>query len=371
MPSNPLPRRPPLPPGSPAGGPGVPSPEPGTPEPQPIARSVRPGVSRKKWLVAAGLLLGGSGGAGVLMLTPLVEPDPTVCEFPVPRENETATKLFQEAKQLIREGKWEEARVKLVEVQQLAPEMAAVRDYLERAEKEVPNQQHLVAAQAALSANQLSKAKAELDLIAQDTQQYEQVNILKRALRDAADLRSREAVALYGKGQRHEARLIAEDILGAFPEHRNAQAIPPARESRPPEPELPSTYFMRGDLNGAVELSRGCASASLSCKKELKALTEFRTLYNKGGKKQLGTQDLQRMLALDKQLAGPGNTSTLAQELITSSRSKAKELYLMGYALKDAEPTKAAAKFREAQALTLPEDEVHQRAINWLGRLKR
>lgn len=376
MATNPLPRRPPSPSDSPAGGPG-----PLSPEPAPSAHALAPrppaSLARRKGWIAAGLGVGGLSLAALLVVGLPGEEAPPPNELHPPGMPSEHPEAMREIKNLIRNGKWVEARALLLELQQQAPDLEVVADYLQRANVEAPNQQHLEAAQAALSEAQLTKAKTELDAVSPDTVQFEQVNTLRRQLRDAADLRAREAVALYGKGRGkyEEARAIAEDVLGAFPEHRNARTVISTRESPPtpsplPEEALPLTFFMGGDLNGAVEHARACAPASQSCKTELEALMEFSALSSKEPGK-LGPRDLPRLIALDQKLAGTQSPSLLAQRFIVAARSKAKDTYLMGYALKDAEPRQALVKFREVLTLTLPADEVHQKARHWVDRLER
>lgn len=374
MATNPLPRRPPPSPDSPAGGPRQLPPEPAPPGHALATRQPSPLVQRKQWL-RAGLGVGGLGLAALLVVG-LPGEEVRVPDRPyTPPGRSEHTQSLREAKNLIRDGKWVEARARLLELQQRAPHMDIVADYLKRAEVEIPNQQHMEEARAALSAGQLTRAKVQLDAVSPDTMQFEQANMLRRQLRDTADLRAREAVALYGKGQYQEARAIAEDVLGAFPEHGNARTVLSGREnprtpSPPPEPALPLTHFMSGDLPRAVELAQACASTSRSCNTEFKALIAFSGLSSKEPGK-LGPKDLPRLMALDQKLAGPQSPSPLAQKFIAAARSKAKETYLMGYALKEAEPRQALVKFREAVALTLPDDEVHQKAKHWIDTLGR
>jgi hypothetical protein len=73
---------------------------------------------------------------------------------------------------------------------------------------------------------------------------------------------------------------------------------------------------------------------------------------------------VQHILVLDPKHAG-------AHRIIEELRQKAKELYLQGYALKDANPKDGIARFQEVMDLTLPSDEVHLKAKTWLEKLRK
>jgi len=375
MATNPLPRRPPSPSDSPAGGPRELPPEPVTPVHALAPR--QPGrLGRRMTWIAAGLLAGGIGLGGLLLATSSRQhqPGPLDCPGP-PEESQEYTRLIQDANHLMREGKWTEARALLLEFEQREPNQGYLGDYLESVEAEISNKQHLVEAAAALSAGQLVKARTKLDAVKSNTMQYELADRLRQQLGDAVDSRVRDAEALLGNRQFDQARVIAMDALDASPEHARAMSILVAVESAllPPLPTGPRKaidHFMEGDLPGALELAHACSRSSRPCKTELKALMEFSAISRKEPGK-LGPQDLPRLVALDKRLTGTQTSSPLAQKFIIEARSKAREAFLMGYALKDTEPDEARKRFREVLALTLPDDETHQKAKNWLGRLKR
>jgi tetratricopeptide (TPR) repeat protein len=327
---------------------------------------------RKKW-IAAGLAVGGLGLGGLFLIPSPKPPGPLDCPGP-PLEYTEQAEHLREAKILMREGKWVEAREVLMKVQQQDPDQHELPDYLFRVEQEIRHQNHLVAAQAALSVGQLTQAKTELDAVTPDTMQYEQLGKLQRELKDAANQRVREAQALRDQGQLEQAQTMALAVLALFPEHAEASALVTVEplELTPltaPAPKQPIDHFMDGDLPAAVKLAQACASSSPECKAELEALKEFSILYRKG--ERMGTQRLVRLVALDRELAGTASPSRLTHELITQLRQKAKELYLLCYALKDTDPGQARTKFHKVMALTLPEDEIHQKAKSWLEKLQR
>jgi hypothetical protein len=93
------------------------------------------------------------------------KPAPSV-SLPIgPSPTEEAAALFQAAKNLAREGKWAEAKLKLLAAQSLDPDLASLGTYLARAGQEVPNEEHLRATQIALDQEQLGLAAAELNQV--------------------------------------------------------------------------------------------------------------------------------------------------------------------------------------------------------------
>ena len=133
--------------------------------------------------------------------------------------------LFQEAKNLIRDGKWADAKARLLELQEVEPGYVQLPDYLARVEKEIPNQEALDAAKAALDKDKLGPAAASLAKVAKDTQLFETVRQLKTSLKDKADKRVRDALTLLEQKQLDEAKAITDDVLAADPEHRDAKVI--------------------------------------------------------------------------------------------------------------------------------------------------
>src|SRR5205823_6753376 len=94
-----------------------------------------------------------------------------------------AQELNQQGKNLVREGKWIEAKARFEEVLQVMPDYGngTVQQYIQKTEVEIPSQQHLDAADFALngSPTKLGTAHKELDLVDANTQQYERRDKLK------------------------------------------------------------------------------------------------------------------------------------------------------------------------------------------------
>ncbi|WNG56759.1 FHA domain-containing protein [Archangium gephyra] len=335
--------------------------------------------------------------------------------------------LFQEAKNLIRDGKWMDAKGKLLELQELEPNYVQLPDYLARVEKEIPNQQALDTARSSLEKNQLGPAAAALAKVSKDTQLFETVRQLRTSLKDKADKRVREALTLLEQKQLDQAKAITDDVLAAEPEHRDAKVINEEaaraiaiRDAPPPPPtvkEAPKPWdqavdrFRDGDLNGAMAMANACAGKSPQCKVLMAQLGDFGALYKK--LEDLDAKGLARLLDLDKKITrGQGsklsrNAGTRAaniffksasaakasgqygramenaqralqadpshagaNNIVAEMRAKAKDLYLQAYALKDTNPEDAVPKFREVMAMTPSEDETHQKAKSWVEKLK-
>jgi tetratricopeptide (TPR) repeat protein len=337
--------------------------------------------------------------------------------------------IFQEAKNHIRGGKWEDAKAKLLELQGLAPDYPGLSDYLATVEKEIPNQEHVAAAQKALGEKKLAVAKAELDKVSPETTMYELVGNLKRQLRDTADAQTKEARALLDNKQLDPAKAITDDVLVAFAEDRDAKLIndeavrlitirdTPVRPP-PPPPTAPPweqavARFVDGDVSGAVALLNACSGKQAKCRSIMKDITEFNNLYKK--LEDLEARGLQRLLVLDKEITGSRGPSKMAKiagtraanifyksastakaagqyaraveyarrtlqadpnhagaaNILNDLRTKAKDIYLQAYAAKDSNPEDAIPKFREVLAMTPPDDETHGKAQHWLDTLQR
>jgi pSer/pThr/pTyr-binding forkhead associated (FHA) protein len=396
-------------------------------------KPVDPAEARKKKI-----LMGAIGGVALLAVLGLVALQVRQGKLAAQRQNQARLEadrraqlggIFQEAKNLVREGRWIEARDKLLELQSLEPGMGGLKDYLDRAEKEIPNQKHLVAAGAALKDKKLGVAKAELAKVTQDTQMFEQVSLLKRNLRDLGDAQAREARKLLDQKQIDEAKRITDDVLLAFESHRDAKLLNEEaarlieiRDRPPPPPPPPTpgkpweqgvTRFVDGDLSGAVALINACVSKAPKCKTLLKDMTEFGSLYKR--MEDLDAKGLSRLLALDKDITEGRGPSTMARNagtraanifyksassaktsgqwaravefarrtlqadpghvgatnLLNDLRTKAKDIYMQAYALKDANPEDAIPKFKEVISMTPPDDETHGKAKSWLEKISK
>ncbi|MFP2903092.1 FHA domain-containing protein, partial [Corallococcus sp. 4LFB] len=338
--------------------------------------------------------------------------------------------LFQEAKNLVREGQWQQAKAKLEELHAQAPDYPGVDDYLKAAEREIPNQNHLSTAQAALDKGELASAKASIAKVSADTQLYEQLKTARKNLTDAADKRTKEAKQLLDTRQLEnvqQAKAITDDVLATFPEHRDGKLVnddavrviadltrpEPVRVAAAPKPWEPAVdRFRDGDTSGAVAILNACAGKTTQCRKLMGQVTEFGNLYKR--LEELDAKGLTRLLALDKDItdgrgskmgrnagtrastiyyksaagakaagqwsramefarralqADPNHTG--AANIVNDLKSKAKDLYMQAYSIKDSSPEDALPKFRDVVTMTPTDDELHGKAQGWVEKLSR
>jgi tetratricopeptide (TPR) repeat protein len=398
-----------------------------------VQKPVDPAAQRKKkimlGLVGFVLVMLAAGLVALQMRNKSLQEAQMRAEMEAAARRQQLGAIFQDAKNFIREGKWTEAKTKLLELQAAEPGFGGLQDYLATVEKEIPNQEHVTAAQAALAEKKLGVAKAEMDKISSDTTMFELVGKLKRDLRDTADAQTKEARAMLDSKQLDPAKAITDDVLLAFPEHRDAKLIndeavrliierdtpvkpPPPPPTAPPW-EQASARFVAGDLSGAVALANACVSKNARCKSILKDMTEFGNLYKK--LEDLDVKGLSRLLALDREIAGSRAPSEMgrnagkraanafyknassaraagqwsravefarktvqadpshagANNILNELKTKAKEVYLQAYAMKDSNPDEAVVKFKEVLAMTPSGDETHEKAKKWAEQLQR
>jgi tetratricopeptide (TPR) repeat protein len=344
-------------------------------------------------------------------------PPPTPIIEPVRRS--PRDEAFQAIKNLIREGKWVEAKARLQEFKVLEPNYPSLVDYLAQAEKEIPNQEHVTAAKAALAAKMLAVAKAQLDQVSVDTTMFELVAQLKRELKDTADARVREAQALLDAGQHAQAAAILADVVAAFPEDRLARASFERAQSLSVVDtgsrawDLVVRDFMQGEISSAVVLAEACAPQVPRCKSGLKDLKEFSRLLKK--LEDLSLDQLTRLVELDLQITGgtspcratekvrvrqakilyknasaarargawaratefarltlqadPGHRG--AARILEEMRGKARELFFRGYGPATTSPEESLRLYRQVMAMTPPDDALHQKARAWIEKLQR
>lgn len=333
---------------------------------------------------------------------------------------------FQEAKNLVRDGKWKEAKDKLQALNDEAPNKD-VQTYLERAVKEIPNEENLALAQASLDKKELRAARTALNQVGEDTQMFEQRRRLLTALQDAAEARVREARSMLDSKRPDEAKVIADDILGAVSDNRDAKIISeeaarliairnapvpttPRDPGKPWEPAI--SRFSDGDLSGAVALANACVGKAPRCKQLLTQMTEFGDLYKRV--EDLDAKGLTRLLALDRDITdGRGSKMARsagtraanifyknataakaagqfgravdnakralqsdpnhagAKNIMEELKGRAKDVYLSAYSIKDTTPDEALTKFKDVVAMTTPDDEYHQKAKSWIEKLSR
>lgn len=346
--------------------------------------------------------------------------------------------IFQEGKNLVRLGKWDEAKTRFEQIREAAPEYPGVADYLTRAEVEIPNQQALNAAEEALNADKVHEAFVALGKVSADTQQFQRLRDLRSALdakvikrvEDAAGVASgagRMTDKQQGIAEFQKVVAIADDILAAYPDNRDASVLKDQAEARirelsyvaPPPPKVTpkpwedaTKMFMDGDLTGAITYATNCAPKAKACANKLAAMKQFQDLYKK--LEDLDARGLSRLLDLNKKItdgrgsklaqnagtraaniffktassakaagqygralenaqkalqADPGHTGAL--QIVNELRTKAKDVYLLGYSLKDTSPDEAMQKFKDVMLMAPAGSEWHDKAKRRLEELAK
>ncbi|HEY8207538.1 MAG TPA: FHA domain-containing protein [Myxococcaceae bacterium] len=246
--------------------------------------------------------------------------------------------VFQEGKNLVRQGRWADAKAKFEEVAKADPDYPMVQDYLGRASREIPNQVQLNTAEAALKENKLRDAIAALAKVSADTQQFEkqkelkdQIEKLHKSRMEQAEetmkLAARVAICNPPPGGHADASkyeevvAITEDILQAFPDDRDAKTLnddatekvktcdkpaAPVRDNRPRGKDSDDAVrlFTDGEIASALQSAQACASRSADCRQKAALIAEFNQLYKKVD--DLEGKGLQQLLSLDRRITGGG-----------------------------------------------------------------
>lgn len=338
--------------------------------------------------------------------------------------------LFKEAKVLVRQGKWAEARERLVEIQETDPdyEPKQVENYLKIADAEIPNQKLLTEANEAIGKGELANAFNALSKIKTATQEA-----AVRSARDALDAKVVEKMAeargllafASDLARMEQLKAIAEDILVVKADDREASELKKTAETAiyriknptvaPPPPDTPwlevSQRFKNGDSAGALSLAQACANKFSQCRalegqikdfeakskrledlneNELIALYELDKKIAGGSSSELSrpvrtqlvsklfvkasqaktTQNWQRAIEYAKRVLQADPSHTGAAAILSEARKQAHEVYLRGYQLKETSPDEAARLFKEVMTMTPPDDEDHQKAKRWLNEIQ-
>jgi len=334
--------------------------------------------------------------------------------------------LFREGKTLVRDGKWNQASESFQRLRQQAPDYPGLQAYLDRAKVEVPNQQHLATARAAVARDELGGAARALAQLTADTQQHEQLAALQVAINERVQRRLAEARTALGAGQAAAALPILEDLIQAFPENGDAKALGDrarqelAKRSSKQSTRSASTVwepavarYRQGELAQAIESASRCTIAGVrQCQSILKRMREVQRLRRQMEK--LDLERLERLLDLDRQLGGGKATRALASAMtraadlyykraaaakaaghwaramdfasktleaqpghpeasamVADMKARAQELFLLAYSAKDGAPEQSLRRLREVLAMTPAGDELHRKAAEWIEKLSR
>ncbi|MDP1829727.1 MAG: FHA domain-containing protein [Archangium sp.] len=339
--------------------------------------------------------------------------------------------LFKEAKTLVRQGKWAEAKTKLEEIQteDAEYETRQVENYIKIADTEIPNQALLAAANDAIAKGELGKAAEALGKVKTTTQEAA-VASAKETLEAKATDKMGEARALLAfasdLAKMEELKRLCEDILLVRVDDREASELkktaesaiykiknPAVAEARPDTPWLEvSARFKNGDSSGALSLAQACANKFAQCRTFEANIKDFEAKSKR--LEELNENDLIALYDLDKKIAG-GTSSELsrpvrtqmvsklfvkasqakttgnwpraielarkvqqadpghvgAQALINEGRTQAREAYLRGYQLRETSPEEAIKLFKDVMSMTPADDETHQKAKSRVTELQR
>ncbi len=370
-------------------------------------------------LVLVLLLLVAVAGAAYWKVSqkPVVAPPPD----PSIAIGEKLRGLFQDGKNLIRQGKWSEAAAKFDEVLAADPgfQEGAVKTYAAAAAKEVPNQKHFDAAQAALERNEVGTSSRELAQVSADTQQVLRRDALQTKQAELFKARIIEGQGLAASGGEQKMRklkALAEDLLVARPDDRDAlelkaRADGSLRVKVVEKVEIPkddpaltvqSTYA-NGDAGGAFTAAQACAAESESCRILEGKMKELNGLLAR--LEALQPPELENAQRLDRQIAGgksspqgkpiatrsatafykkasaartigdwpqamvnafkvldADSTHSGAQSIVNDGRERAKDLYLRCYQLSQTEPENAKPLCTEVSAMLPAQDAYREKS---------
>ncbi len=254
------------------------------------------------------------------------------------KEMDTA---FQEAKRLTRDGKWDEARTKLLQIQVDDPDYEAkgVQQYIVRADLEIPNQRALTAVETALRAGQLAKASQGLSSMQNTLGPTESRRVaLAEQLEARIAARAEEGRTLLLDGPKdmkkmEQVRALADEILLARPDDREAAELKRQAEmalgraknaggggqspvSAPLEAPVSDAQsrFRFGDLKSARAAAQACSSKSAQCRAMEAQLDEFEGKMK--NLEALPELELYGLFELDRKIAG-GTSSDLSKPIRT------------------------------------------------------
>jgi tetratricopeptide (TPR) repeat protein len=340
--------------------------------------------------------------------------------------------MNQQGRNLIRDGKWAEAKAIFEQLLALNPNFGGgtVQPYIAKCDQEIPNEEHLIKADELIKKGQVAAAFAELGLVSTDTLQAdrrEKVRMDLDAKIDAKLLEARELInATDNLKKMEELVAICDDVLAVHEDHRDAKEFKETAEKAidriknpyvaPPAPKTPwvavQQQFANGDQSGALALANNCAGGFPRCKALMGEIQEF----NEKNKRleSMGPSELWAMLELDRRITG-GSPSVLArpisvravaqyltkassmkakgdwgqaaeyaskaiyadpnnvpaQSILSEARKAAQDTYLRAYQIKDQNPEEAIVLFKQVIQMTPSDNEHHQKAKRQLDTLKQ
>jgi hypothetical protein len=226
---------------------------------------------------------------------------------------------FQESKTLIRKGQWKQAKELLDDLNERAPELEGLKVYVDAAALEAPLQEHLDKAEAAIGKGECAKAAGELKTVPDTSKQFFRRNDLDTKLGKLVDDKVKEGQALASntgnKDKMRKLKALAEDMLAARPQNRDAQILQQTAEralgakvvvEAPPDPGDPAVkvieLYSGGNASGAYAAAEACAAASPRCANLKTQISEVGELMKKV--ESLEAEDLERLVRTDRAICG-------------------------------------------------------------------
>lgn len=339
--------------------------------------------------------------------------------------------MFKDAKNMVRNGKWVEAKARLNEMQETDPdyESRQVDNYLQRAEEEIPNQKYLAEANAHLAKGEVGAAAQALAKVKTSTQTaaLEAAQEVLNTKTSEKLVEGRQLTAFASDLTKMEQlKAIAEDVLLVREGDREASELKKQAETAiyriknptiaPPPPDTPwlevQQRYKNGDSSGALSLAQACANKFAQCRALETQIKEYDTKSKR--LEDLNENDLIALYDLDKKIAGgtssensrplrvqlvsklfvkasqakttgnwnraieyarrvlsadPGHVG--AQALVNEGRNQAHEVYLRGYQLRESSPDEAVRLFKDVMSMTPPDDENHTKAKSRIQEIQK
>ncbi len=340
--------------------------------------------------------------------------------------------MNQKGRLLIRDGKWADAKAIFEQIQQLNPEYGAgtVQQYIDRCTTEIPNEQNLDEAAAALKKDQLGNCAKALAKVTSNTLQGDRREKIRQDLDKAIDVKVTAAAQLVASTTDREKMVqlqtMSDDVLTASPDQRDAKGFKEVADKaiyaidHPPPPKVGpdlswqevQQLFHDGDQAGAMAKANACATKNARCKALMAEIQDFNERNRK--LEALGPAELLSLLELEKKIGGgsagalskpiatrvvtayytkasncrakgdwgcamdyakkvliadPGHIG--AASIVADARRQAKDIFLRAYSLKDEDAETAIQLFKQVIQMTPKDDEYHDKAKSQLDHLQK
>ena len=255
-----------------------------------------------------------------------------------------AQQRFQEGVNLLKQGRWVEARDKLKIASELDSQDPEIARYLESAQAEAPHAQALTNARAALGKHDYASARTALQAVPDESALSGAAHEVQQQIRAALDQAVKDARVRAESGDAAGAAELIEPVLAAEPGRADALAVKdavgspkraaapserPARREReeraapeaaPAAPDVASVLeaYLAGDIGAAIERAEQAQSPRAA--RLLAELKQFDSSYKDGLAKQQqkrvpeALKAMEQAAAADKAIAS-GKEGRLGHEV--------------------------------------------------------